>query len=90
MSKRLLSLLLTLALLLCAASGLADQTGSLTAGKTLRLFGLSIENRAYICFAACAVLLLNSALVWRLYKKTERAEPPQDAPSKSAPAADPV
>lgn len=33
MSKRLLSFLLTLALLLCAASGLADQTGSLTAGK---------------------------------------------------------
>ncbi len=33
MSKRLLSLLLTLALLLCAASGLADQTGSLTAAK---------------------------------------------------------
>lgn len=33
MSKRLLSLLLTLALLLCAAAGLAEQTGSLTAAK---------------------------------------------------------
>lgn len=33
MSKRLLSLLLTLALLLCAAAGLAEQTSSLTAAK---------------------------------------------------------
>ncbi|MBP3522854.1 MAG: carboxypeptidase regulatory-like domain-containing protein [Clostridia bacterium] len=33
MRKRLLSLLLTLVLLLCAASGLADQTSSLTAAK---------------------------------------------------------
>ena len=33
MSKRLCSLLLVLALLLCAAAGLAEQTGSLTAAK---------------------------------------------------------
>lgn len=33
MSKRLLSLLLTLVLLLCAAAGLADQTSSLSAAK---------------------------------------------------------
>ena len=33
MSKRLLSLLLTLALLLCAAAGLAEQTSTLTAAK---------------------------------------------------------
>ena len=33
MSKRLLSLLLTLALLLCAAAGLAEQTSTLTAAQ---------------------------------------------------------
>ena len=33
MSKRLLSLLLVLALLLCAAAGLAEQTSTLTAAK---------------------------------------------------------
>jgi len=43
-----------------------------TEGKTLSLFHLSLENRAYICFFAFAILALDSAAIWCFHKITQK------------------
>ena len=43
-----------------------------TEGKTISLFHLSLENRAYICFFAFAILALDSAAIWCFHKITQK------------------
>ena len=55
-----------------AAAAAAKQFCSLTADMPLRVCGIMLENRAYISFIACAVIVCNGGLVWLLYRKTTK------------------
>lgn len=65
MSKRLLSLLLTLALLLCAAAGLADQTGTLTAAKISALQRLAGDAGTPLSEGARPTSDMNAYQAWQ-------------------------
>ncbi len=55
-----------------AAASAAESFCILTENRTLNLFGLVIENRAYICFIAFIILLLNAGIVWLLYRSDRK------------------
>jgi hypothetical protein len=55
-----------------AAASAAEKFCLFTANHKLALFGLTIENRAYICFIAFITLLVNSAVVLLLYKSDRK------------------
>lgn len=40
----------------------------MTENHRLYLFGLILENRAYMNFVACLLLIINACLVWGLYR----------------------
>lgn len=55
-----------------AAASAAEKFCLFTANHQLALFGMTIENRAYICFIAFITLLVNSAVVMLLYKSDRK------------------
>lgn len=51
-----------------ASAAIAERFCHMTENHRLYLFGLILENRAYMNFVACLLLIINACLVWGLYR----------------------